>query len=166
MLGKNIRQSSNFDNGRQTAVARAGHVKVFYRVSIHCRVFSCCLPSVWYTTLGKSCFLPSAICMPSVFCTTLGKSALCRVRDGMHSANQKTLSIFTVSGSGCLESSCQLPVIQYAFVFLAMLHTYICVSHSQFRLYQFLSTGCMCILLVPLYMLPPSPKDYPGSKLE
>ena len=37
--------------------------------------------------------------MPSVFFTTLGKSALCRVPDGMHSANQKTLGIFNVSGS-------------------------------------------------------------------
>ena len=62
------------------------------------------LPSVFFLVYRVSnfaeCFLhrlPSAIILPSVFFATLGKWLVCRVPEGMHSANIKTLGKKPVS---------------------------------------------------------------------
>ena len=74
------------------AAARPAHVTPFCRVSVFAECF----------ILGtrQSLLLPSAICLPSVSLNTLGNLDVCRVPDGMHSANPQTLGNYTVSGSG------------------------------------------------------------------
>ena len=47
--------------------------------------------SVVSPALSKLAFLPSALVLLSVSLETLGKDVVCRVPDGTHSANSKTL---------------------------------------------------------------------------
>ena len=69
--------------------------------------------NVYFTecfTLGtrQSFSLPSAICLPSVLLKTHGKLCVCRVPDGIHSANHKALGNSTVSGSDEAGSDVQI----------------------------------------------------------
>ena len=105
VLLKNTRQTYHFAECWGKTLGKVAHLLTAGTPSDGrrtCRSRDSILPSVnllLCRIVGKSGFLPSVICMPSVFFTTLGKLALCRVPDGLHSAKQKTPGIFTVSGS-------------------------------------------------------------------
>ena len=64
---------------------------------IICRVFT-----LRHSQTG---FLPSAICLPDVSTMALGTQQVCRVPDGINSANPQALGIPTVSGSVCMRAS-------------------------------------------------------------
>jgi len=53
----------------------------------------------FFFSTRQTVYLPSAIILPSVFFAALSKELVCRVSEGMHSANMKTLGKEPVSGS-------------------------------------------------------------------
>ena len=112
---KNTRQSSNGRAAHPTAVTRPPHVQRTCLYFAECP----CLPSVsvqfaecFLLGTRQSWVLPSAICLPSVEFKTLSKQDICRVPDGMHSANPHALGNFTVSGSDSTSGDSKIGLFQ------------------------------------------------------
>ena len=98
-----VEKVSRLEEGKNLFLCRV--LKKHSTNDILCRVFFFALgkppslPSVFFTR--QTCFLPSVIILPSVFRTALGKELVCRVPEGLHSANPLTLGKLNVSGSEC-----------------------------------------------------------------
>ena len=81
------------------AAARPAHMTLFCRVSVVAESFFLYFAECFILGTRQSLFLPSAMCLPSVSLNTFGKVDVCRVPDGMHSANSQALGNSTIFGS-------------------------------------------------------------------